>query len=129
MNVDPASLGRRVAGRFIVRGIRPAPRTLAQQMGIAIEEQEAPPPAQPQLRSEYQHDSPRIILYRDPLDTLIAAIHANQRFDMMRCDLDEAHIAHELFHHLEFGQRFGQLVLAVPRNACHAEDFSGVEIE
>jgi hypothetical protein len=78
-------------------------------MGVHIQERPAPPPAQPELRSEYQPSPPCIILYRDPIDVLAGAIHANQRFDMLACNLDEVHIAHELFHHLECGQRFGPL--------------------
>lgn len=84
-------------------------RELAAQMGVEVTEQPAPPLAQPGLRSEYQQRPPRIVLYRDAIDTLAAAVHANQRFDMLACNLDEVHIAHELFHHLEAGQRFGPL--------------------
>ena len=106
---DPTDLGRRVARRFIVRGVRPAVRDLAAQMGITVAERPAPPPAQPDLRSEYQQNPPCITLYRDTIDMLAGAVHANQRFDMMACDLDDVHIAHELFHHLESGERFGPL--------------------
>jgi len=109
MTDDPAELGRRVARRFILRGVRPNVRDLAAQLGVQIVDQPAPPPAQSGLRSEYQPSPPRIVLYGDPIALLAAAIHANQRFDMLACDLDEVHIAHELFHHLESGQRFGPL--------------------
>lgn len=117
---DPVGLGRRVARRFIVRGVRPEVRVLAARMAVEILEREAPPAAQPRLRSEYRADPPRIILYRDPVDLLAAAINANQRFDMLNCDLDEVHIAHELFHHLEFGQRFGPLTAEEVEEAAHA---------
>lgn len=103
------TLGQRVARRFIVRGVRPKPSDLAAELGVQIVREASPPPAQPNLRSEYRADPPRIILYCDPIDELAVAIHLNQRFDMMNCDLEEVHIAHELFHHLEFGQRFGPL--------------------
>jgi hypothetical protein len=106
---DPAELGKRVARRFIVRGVRPSVRELIVQMGVEVKERPAPPPAQPGLRSEYQQKPPSITLYRDPIDLLSAAVHANQRFDMLACNLDDVHIAHELFHHLEAGQRFGPL--------------------
>jgi len=106
---DPRDLGRRVARRFMPRGVRPTVRDVAAQMGVEIRERPAPPPAQPGLRSEYQPSPPQIILYRDSIDTLAAAVHANQRFDILACNLDEVHIAHELFHHIECGQRFGPL--------------------
>jgi len=117
---DARALGRRLARRFIVQGVRPEVRQIAAEMGVGIEEQEGPPPAQPRLRSEYQAEPSRIILYRDPIDSLAAAIHANQRFDMLACDLDGVHIAHELFHHLEFGQRFGPLNSEEVEEAAHA---------
>jgi hypothetical protein len=93
---------------------------MAADLGVQIIEREAPPPAQPQLRSEYQGQPPRITLYRDPLDSLAAAVHANQRFDMLACDLDSLHIAHELFHHLESGQRSGPLQAHEVEAAAHA---------
>jgi len=106
---DPTELGRRVARRFIVKGVRPGVKDLAAQLGVEIDERPEPPPAQPNVRSEYDPNQPRIILYRDPIDTLAAAVHANQRFDILACNLDDVHIAHELFHHIECGQRFGPL--------------------
>jgi hypothetical protein len=120
MAEDLAALGRRVAQRFIVRGVRPKPSALAEQMGVELMQQEAPPPAQPRLRSEYRAAPPRIVLYCDPINELDAAIYANQRFDMMRCDLLEVHVAHELFHHIEFGQRFGALTPDEVEAAAHA---------
>ncbi len=39
---------------------------------------------------------------------------------MMRCDLVEVHVAHELFHHLQFGQRFGPLTPEEVEAAAHA---------
>ena len=109
MTDDPTELGHRIAQRFIVRGARPSVRDLTAQMGVEIVERPEPPPAQPGVQSEYQAEPPRITLYRNPIDSLAAAIHANQRFDMLACNLDDVHIAHELFHHLEFGRRFGPL--------------------
>ena len=116
---DPTALGRRVAARYILRGARPGAAAVAAQLGVEVVVREAPPPAQPRLRSEYQADPPRITLYRDPMDILAAAIHANQRFDMLACNLDEVHIAHELFHHLEFGGRFGPLDREEVEAAAH----------
>jgi hypothetical protein len=114
------ALGRRVARRLMVRGERPQVRTAAEQLGVEIVEQAAPPPAQPGLRSEYRKDPPRIILYRDPIRLLAGAIHANQRFDMLNCNLVEVHIAHELFHHLEAADRFGKLRPEESEEAAHA---------
>jgi len=112
-------LGRRVAQRFIFRDVRPKPSDLAEQLGVEIVREVSPPPAQPRLRSEYRSDPARIILYCDPIDSLAVDIHANQRFDMMNCDLLEVHIAHELFHHLEFGERFGPLTTDEVEAAAH----------
>jgi len=109
MTADPEGLGRRIAQRYVVRGLRPKPSELARNLGVEVVEAAAPPPAQPTLRAEYQADPPRITLYRATLAQLSAAIHANQRFDMLACSLEEVHLAHELFHHLEFGGRFGPL--------------------
>jgi hypothetical protein len=120
MAEDVAALGQRVARRFIVRGARPKPTDLASEMGVELIHQEAPPPAQPRLRSEYRSAPARIILYCDSIAELGAAIHASQRFDMMRCDLLEVHTAHELFHHIEFGQRFGPLTPQEVETAAHA---------
>ncbi len=100
--------------------MRPKPTELAEQWGVAIIQLETPPPAQPRLRSEYAADPPRVTIYCDPINALGAAIHANQRFDMMRCDLLEVHVAHELFHHLESGQRFGPLTPEEVEAAAHA---------
>jgi len=113
-------LGRRVAQRFIVRDSRPGARNLAGKMGVEIVEREEAPPAQRGLRSEYQADPPRITLYRGPLDRLAARIHISQRFDMMNCDLDEVHIAHELFHHVEARGRFGEMGAKEVERAAHA---------
>jgi hypothetical protein len=109
MKIEPEALGRRIADRYIVRGNYPKMRDLAAELGVQIVEQEAPPPAQPNLRSEYRPNPPQIILYRDPLDLLVAAIHAHQRFDLLSCNMDNLHIAHELFHHIENGGRCGPL--------------------
>jgi len=120
MTVDPHALGRRIADRFIFRGVRPRLADLVRSLGVEVIVLESPPPAQPGLRSEYRADPARIILYRDPIDVLQAAVHANQRFDMLAANLDEVHIAHELFHHLEFGQRFGPLSPDEVEQAAHA---------
>jgi hypothetical protein len=113
-------LGRRLARRFIVRDVRPQVRDLAAELEVSIVERGAPPPAQPRVRSEYRADPPCIILYRHPIDRLSVAIHANQRFDMMNCRLDEVHIAHELFHHLESSGRVGILAREDSERAAHA---------
>jgi len=116
------SLGKRVARRFIVRGVRPKPSELARELGVEVIFEPAPPPAQPGLRSEYRSDPPRIILYTESIDRVAIAIHLSQRFDMMACDPVEVHIAHELFHHLEFGGRFGRLTREEAEAA--ADDFA-----
>ena len=120
MAEDAVALGQRVARRFILRGLRPKPSELAMQMGVEVAQVESPPPAQPRLRSEYTSDPPRIVLYAAPITSLGVAIHVNQRFDMMRADLRELHIAHELFHHLEAGERFGPLTREQVEAAAHA---------
>lgn len=120
MKVEAEALGRRVASRYIVRGVRPNVYDLAKELGVQITEQANPPPAQPSLRSEYRPKPPQIILYRDPLDQLAAAIHANQRFDLLSCRMDDLHIAHEIFHHLELGGRFGPLRPEEIEAAAHA---------
>ena len=126
---DPAALGRRVARRFIKRGKRPEVKALAEQVGVRVVEQEAPPPAQPGLRSEYRPCPPRIILYRDPLDQLDAVVRVDQRFDMLRSNVDDVHIAHELFHHLQHGDRFGPLYPEEEEEAAHAfaQELLGLE--
>ena len=120
MKVDPPALGRRVASRYTIHERRPDVFRLAKELGVDIVEVENPPPAQPGLRSEYRPDPPQIILYRDPLDQLMAAIHANQRFDLLAIRMDDLHIAHELFHHLEKGGRFGPLRPEEIETAAHA---------
>jgi hypothetical protein len=120
MAQEAVALGRRIAQRFMPRGLRPKASDLAAQMKVELVLLEAPPPAQPRLRSEYTSTPPRITIYTDPINSLAVAIHANQRFDMMRCDLVELHIAHELFHHLASGQRFGPLTRDEVEAAAHA---------
>lgn len=120
MAEELTELGRRVARRYILRDVHPRPSDLAKQLGVEISFQEKPPSAQPRLRSEYRADPPHIIVYSNSLAELDAAVHANQRFDMMRCDLTEVHIAHELFHHLEFGSRFGPYDREEVEEAAHS---------
>jgi hypothetical protein len=117
---DPGDLGRRIARRFIQRGIRPTAPDLAQQLGVPVVEEQAPPPAQPGLRSEYQPSPPRIVIYRDPIDLLTGSIHAGQHFGMLRCRAEDVHIAHEIFHHLQAGGRFGPLRPEEEEEAAHA---------
>ncbi len=126
---DPAALGRRVARRFLSQGPCAEVKALAEGMGAKVVEQESPPPAQPGLRSEYRKSPPTIILYRDPLDHLSAAIHARQRFDMLRHEVEEVHIAHELFHHLQSDGRFGPLHPEEEEEAAHAfaQELLGLE--
>lgn len=109
MKVDAEALGKRIAQRYLLRGLPPNLRELAAQLGVQIIVQDHPPQAQPGLRAEYRHEPPQILLYRDPLELLSGALHANQRFDLLACNLEDVHLAHELFHHLEFGRRFGPL--------------------
>jgi hypothetical protein len=120
VKVDPEGLGKRIASRYIIRGMRPNPRELAEQLAVPILVEENPPPAQPDLRAEYRRDPPRIILYRDPLELLSGRIHAAQRFDLLACSLEDLHIAHELFHHLEFGGAYGPLRPDEVEAAAHA---------
>ena len=120
MKVDPEGLGKRIAQRYIPRGLRPNLRELAAQLGVQIIVEDHPPQAQPGLRAEYRHEPPQIILYRAPLELLSGAIHATQRFDLLACDLEDVHIAHELFHHLEFGGTFGPLRPDEIEIAAHA---------
>ena len=109
MKVDAEALGKRIAQRYLLRGLRHYLRELAAQLGVQIIVQDHPPQAQPGLRAEYRHEPPQILLYRDPLELLSGALHANQRFDLLACNLEDVHLAHELFHHLEFGGTFGPL--------------------
>jgi len=117
---DPQPLGLRAARRLKRTGEQSDVRVLAAQMGVEIVEREAPPPAQPRLRSEYQPDPPRIILYRNPIDELAEALRADERLSAASCDLDEVHIAHELFHHVERTERLGPLAVAEAEEAAHA---------
>jgi len=120
MKVDPEGLGKRIAQRYIPRGLRPNLRELAAQLGVQIIVEDHPPQAQPGLRAEYRHEPPQIILYRAPLELLSGAIHATQRFDLLACSLEDVHLAHELFHHLEFGGTFGPLRPDEIEIAAHA---------
>ena len=125
----PGALGRRVARRFTKGGTHPAVRALAERMGVKIAEEATPPPSEARLRSEYQAVPARIILYRDPLARLRAAVQVSQRFDMLQCEVEEVHIAHELFHHLQHGERFGPLGRAEEEEAAHAfaQELLGLE--
>jgi hypothetical protein len=120
VKVDPEGLGRRIAARYLLRGLRPNARELAEQLGVQIVVEGDPPPAQSGLRAEYRHDPPQIILYRDPLELLSDRIRVSQRFDLIACDLEELHLAHELFHHLEFGGAYGPLRPDEIEVAAHA---------
>ncbi len=120
MKVDPEALGKRIAQRYILRGVRPNARELAEQLGVKIIVEDHPPQAQPGLRAEYRHEPPQIILYRDPLELLSGTMHAHQRFDLLACSLEDVHLAHELFHHLEFGGAFGPLRPDEIETAAHA---------
>ncbi|UCC68852.1 MAG: hypothetical protein JSV79_02695 [Armatimonadota bacterium] len=117
---DPEVLGLRAARRLRPTGERPDVRALAAQAGVEVVERQVPPPAQPRLRSQYQPDPPRIILYRNPIDELAEAASARERLSTAECDLYEVHIAHELFHHLERAERLGPLAAAEAEEAAHA---------
>ncbi len=125
------ALGRRAARCLMQWKLRLKPSELAAEMNVEITPAGSPPPAQPGLRSEYTCDSPRITLYREPISALRLAIQANQRSDMMECDLTELHIAHELFHHLESGRRFGPLTRKEVEAAAHAfaKELMGLDFE
>jgi len=96
-----AEVGRRAAERLKASGVRTDVRQLAERMGIEVVVQAAPPPAQPGLRSEYQPSPPRIIVYRQAIAALSAKRRAGGHGESLTCDLEEVHLAHEIFHHLE----------------------------
>jgi len=118
--VDPSAVGRELARRFGGEGGRVDVRGLAAAMGVAVEERAAPPPAQPGLRSEYQPDPPRIILYRNPIDELAEALRGIERLQTGSWGLDEVHAAHELFHHLERVEGVEGLSVGEAEEAAHA---------
>ena len=120
MTRDAAALGKHVAERYLAEGPRPSARDLARRLSVAVVEWEAPPPAQPDLRAEYQAAPPRIVLYRDSLARLSDALRADPRAEALACDLEEVHLAHEVFHHLEVGGRFGPLRPEEVETAAHA---------
>ena len=120
MAEDAVALGRRVARHLIIEDVKPTPSRLASELNVEIIRKESPPPAQCGLRSEYCADPPQIILYLEPINELRASIQANQHLDRMCCDLEEVHIAHELFHYLEFTADFGPLPRAEAEAAAHA---------
>lgn len=117
---DINELGRRFARRVQPHGEQLRPSDLAAQMKVRIERRTLPPPAQPHLRSEYSPAPPTITLYCDAISAVGAALHAQQRFDLLRSDLEEIHIAHELFHHLEFVENAGPLTEEEVEQAAHA---------
>jgi hypothetical protein len=82
---------------------------MAEHWGIAIHERRSPPPAQPRLRSEYRADPPGIILYHDAIDALHATLRTDPSCTTTRREMEEVHIAHELFHHLEADGRVASL--------------------
>lgn len=115
-----AALGTRLARRFRSNGARPEVAALATRLGVEIVIRDVPPPAQPRLRSEYQPEPPRIILYRAPIDSLAVAASADPRFEIERSELDELHVAHELYHHLERVGQAARMSLAETEKAAHA---------
>ena len=127
---EAEELGARAAREFMTGGVRPRPRELAERLGIEIREVEAPPQAEPNLRAEYRGQPPQIILYRRPLNRLAEAIRAQGREDL-GCEVEEVHIAHEVFHHLEFGGRFGQMRREEREAAAHAfaRELCGLEFD
>jgi hypothetical protein len=110
---DPASLGRRIARRYPGCGGRAELRELAAQLGIEVAEAQAPPPAQPGLRAEYQAHPPRITLYLAVIARLCPSLSEE-------CDLVAVHLAHELFHHLESARSLPSLPPAASEAAAHA---------
>jgi len=120
MGSGAADVGRRAARCLKALGERPDVRTLAASMGIAIVERASPPPAQPGLRSEYRPSPPRIILYRKAIAYLADKVASSSHRMMLGCDLEEVHIAHELFHHLESEQGLGRLGREETEKAAHA---------
>lgn len=118
--MDAGEVGRRLAQRFGGEGGRVDVRGLAEAMGVAIEERAAPPPAQPGLRSEYQPDPPRITLYRNPIEELVEALRGSGRLQDGSWGLDEVHVAHELFHHLERVEGMAGLSVGEAEEAAHA---------
>lgn len=117
---DAAALGTQLAHRFKSNLARPKAAALAARLGVEIVRRDVPPPAQPRLRSEYQPEPPQIILYRAPIDSLAKAASADPQFDIERSELDELHIAHELYHHLERIGHADRMSLAETETAAHA---------
>ena len=124
MTEPPAALGRRVAQELMVSGASADVRPLADKLGVEIVTLDSPPPAQPGLRSEYQPSPPRIILYR----TAIARVGAGARTPTCGSrvppatphQIEDLHIAHELFHHLQATHRLARLSVAEEEEAAHA---------
>jgi hypothetical protein len=100
-------------------------------LGVEVLTLDSPPPAQPGLRSEYQPSPPRIVLYGSALvraPTCGSRVQPSQprllrrsrRPPATRCQIEDLHIAHELFHHLQATHRFAPLTLAEEEEAAHA---------
>jgi hypothetical protein len=101
-------------------------RALAEHLGVEVLTLDSPPPAQPGLRSEYQASPPRIILYRTAIAVGRAcprpplAVRVQGDCPLTPRQVEDLHIAHELFHHLQATRRFAPLSLAQEEEAAHA---------
>jgi hypothetical protein len=121
MKEGPAALGRRVARELLAVGRAfPRPplcvRTLANHLGIEVLTHDSPAPVQPGLHCEYQPCPPRIILYA----SAVAVGRALPCPPHAAGQLEDLHIAHEIFHHLQAAHRFAALSLAEEEEAAHA---------
>ena len=78
------------------------PYALAMALGMRILHQEEPSPPHKDLhiRSEYITEPPTIVLYDKPLRRL-ARLLSEQGSSLAKVNLEELHIAHEIFHHFD----------------------------
>ncbi len=102
---DDADAGRLAAKAMLARFGKISPRAMAEALGLHIERRPRPMPdlASLRVRSEYLTHSAAIVLYEEPLQELAQLLRA-KRPRLAGLNLEELHIAHELFHHLESGR-------------------------
>ncbi len=100
---DAAEMGRRAAQQMRAHLGDLSLREMAAALGVEIQHKPLPPPGLSPLRvrSEYLSDSATVVLYDEPLRELSLLI-AEKRPDLAGLNLEDLHIAHEIFHHLLF---------------------------
>jgi len=78
------------------------PWVIAALLGVPVEHHEQPPVAEltPGVRSEYECEGRRVLIYTQPLARL-AAVMRRQAPRLRYLDLGGLHLAHELYHYLE----------------------------